>query len=87
MTPWRRSSLLRNFPKAPIPVLAITAEVPPSLETSTALLAGDPPRYRLKVDALLSVSVFWTEMKSTAISPMVRTSRGSVSGAIDIQSN
>jgi hypothetical protein len=51
------------------------------------MLAGEPPRYRLKVDALLSVSVFSTEMKSTTISPMVRTSRGSVSVAIAIQSN
>src|SRR5918995_5409970 len=59
------------------------AERPPSLAT----FAGDPPRCRSKVDALLSVSVFSTEMKSTTISPMVSTSSGSVSGAITIQSN
>jgi hypothetical protein len=33
VTPWRCNSLLRNVPNAPIPVLAITADSPPSLET------------------------------------------------------
>jgi hypothetical protein len=46
-----------------------------------------PSQIRLKVDALLGVSVFSTEMKSTTISPVVRMSRGPVSGAIGIQSN
>src|ERR671917_1283873 len=38
------------------------------------MLAGDPPRYRLNVVALLRVSVFSAEIKSTTISPMVSTS-------------
>jgi hypothetical protein len=39
-------SLFRNLPKAPMPVLEITADLPPSLETQTAMSAGEPPRYR-----------------------------------------
>ena len=39
------SSAFRNWPMAPIPVLEMTADLPPSLETYTAMFAGEPPWY------------------------------------------